>query len=99
MVGGAPRWRRRLSAFRGRLKLSDPALYRLSVQGKIAQSWGKDFTNMVLSYEESVGLYPTTTLEGRVLDQAELIGLINQLYGLGLSLVSVQALATDASTE
>jgi hypothetical protein len=88
-----------LSAFSGRLKLSDPAHYRLCVQGRIAQAWGKDFTNMVMSYEEPAGLYPTTTLEGRVLDQAALIGLINQLYGLGLSLVSVQALATDASTE
>ena len=88
-----------MSAFRGRLKLSDPALYRLCVQGKIAQAWGEDFTNMVMSYEESAGPYPTTTLEGRVLDQAELIGLINQLYGLGLSLVSVQVLATDAPAD
>jgi hypothetical protein len=86
-----------LSALKGRLRLSDPALYRLCVQGTIDQAWAKDYTTMMISREEPEGLYPTTILEGRVLDQAELIGLINLLYGKGLLLVSVRLLSTEAS--
>ena len=51
---------------------------------------------MAISYLDPDGLAPRTILEGRVLDQAQLIGLITQLYGLGLPLVSVQHI-TSAS--
>ena len=80
----------------GRLSLFDPATYRICVQGKISPSWSVDFTTMALSYLDPDGLAPCTMLEGRVLDQAQLIGLITQLYGLGLPLVSVQYI-TSAS--
>jgi hypothetical protein len=79
-----------------RLTLFDPATYQICVQGKIALTWSEDFTTMALSYLDPDGLAPRTMLEGRVLDQAQLIGLITQLYGLGLPLVSVQYI-TSAS--
>jgi hypothetical protein len=79
-----------------RLTLFDPATYRICVQGKISPSWSVDFTTMALSYLDPDDLAPRTVLEGRVLDQAQLIGLITQLYGLGLPLVSVQYI-TSAS--
>jgi hypothetical protein len=81
-----------------RLTLFDPATYRICVQGKISPSWSADFTTMALSYSDPDGLAPCTILEGRVLDQAALIGLITELYGLGLPLVSVQFIA-PASTD
>jgi hypothetical protein len=80
-----------------RLTLFDPATYRICVQGKIASSWGEDFTTMTLSYNDPDSLTPCTFLEGRVLDQAQLIGLIMDLYGLGLPLVSVQHIASASS--
>ena len=80
-----------------RLTLFDPATYRICVQGKISPSWSVDFTTMALSYLDPDGLAPCTILEGRVLDQAALIGLITQLYGLGLPLVSVQHIASASS--
>ena len=52
---------------------------------------------MTLSYTDPDSLTPRTILEGRVLDQAQLIGLITQLYGLGLPLVSVQHIASASS--
>ena len=79
-----------------RLTLFDPATYRICVQGKIALTWSEDFTTMALSYLDPDDLAPRTVLEGRVLDQAQLIGLITELYGLGLPLVSVQHI-TSAS--
>jgi hypothetical protein len=80
-----------------RLTLYDPATYQICVQGKIALTWSRDFTAMALSYLDPDGLAPRTILEGRVLDQAQLIGLITQLYGLGLPLVSVQFIAPALS--
>ena len=80
-----------------RLTLFDPAAYRICVQGKIALTWSQDFTSMAISYLDPDGLAPCTILEGRVLDQAQLIGLITQLYGLGLPLVSVQHIAPASS--
>src|SRR6476646_7571404 len=84
-----------------RLTLYDPATYRICVQGKISPTWSEDFTTMALSYLDPDGPAPRTFLEGRVLDQAQLIGLITQVYGLGLPLVSVQyiAPASTGSTE
>jgi len=41
----------------------------------------------------------TTTLEGRLLDQAALTGVINTLYDLGLPLVSVECLDCTNSIE
>ena len=79
-----------------RLTLYDPATYRICVQGKIALTWSEDFTTMAISHLDPDGPMPRTFLEGRVLDQAQLIGLITQLYGLGLPLVSVQYI-TSAS--
>jgi hypothetical protein len=79
-----------------RLTLYDPATYQICVQGKISLTWSANFTSMALSYLDPDGLTPRTILEGRVLDQAQLIGLITQLYGLGLPLVSVQYI-TSAS--
>ena len=80
-----------------RLTLYDPATYRICVQGKIALTWSADFTTMAISYLDPDGPTPRTFLEGRVLDQAQLIGLITQLYGLGLPLVSVQHIAPASS--
>jgi hypothetical protein len=80
-----------------RLTLFDPATYRICVQGKISPSWSVDFTTMALSYTDPDGLAPCTILEGRVLDQAALIGLITQLYSLGLPLVLVQHIASASS--
>jgi hypothetical protein len=81
-----------------RLTLFDPATYRICVQGTITPSWSADFTTMAISYTDADGLAPCTILEGRVLDQAQLIGLITQLYGLGLPLVSVLLIAPDSSS-
>lgn len=80
-----------------RLTLFDPATYRICVQGTIAPTWCEDFTSMTISYTDPDGPTPRTFLEGRVLDQAQLIGLITQLYDLGLPLVSVQLIAPASS--
>jgi hypothetical protein len=86
-----------VTTFRGWLRVSDRARYRICVQGMIDQAWSEAFTNMAISLDSPLGAYPMTIREGDVLDQAELIGLIDHLYGLGCSLLLVQALESQAS--
>jgi hypothetical protein len=86
-----------VSTFRGRLSVSDRARYRICVQGTIDQAWSEAFTNMAMSLESPMCAWPTTVLEGDVLDQAELIGLLDHLYGVGCSLLLVQALEPQAT--
>ena len=87
-----------MSTFRGRLRVSDRARYRICVQGTIDQAWSEAFTNMTISLDSTLGSDPMTVLEGDVLDQAELIGLIDHLYGHGCSLLMVQALGSKVPT-
>jgi hypothetical protein len=72
--------------------MSDPTQYRICVQGRIESSWSELFGSLTMSYQDVNGPNPLTVLSGQVLDQAELIGLLNRFYGLGLPLVSVQSL-------
>jgi hypothetical protein len=73
-----------------RLTMSGPAEYRICVQGAIERSWTDLFAGMKVAYRNVASPGALTVLTGDVLDQAELIGLLNRLYGLGLPLVSVQ---------
>ena len=73
-----------------RLTMSGPAEYRICVQGAIERSWVDLFAGMKVAYRNVAKPNALTVLTGDVLDQAELIGLLNRLYGLGLPLVSVR---------
>lgn len=64
--------------------------YRLTVDGELSDAVGRAFEAMVLT--RSAG---TTTLVGPVADQAQLLGLIQRISDLGLTLLS----ATQADEE
>ena len=72
------------------LHLDDPAHYRICAQGRFSPNWLD-----LLSGEWAVAAEPTaqpdaTILVGQVLDQAALLGVLEQLYSLGLPLLSVE---------
>ncbi len=70
------------------MKFSDrPATYQIRVEGLLDREWADWFDGMMLSYEGN-----ETLLVGKVTDQAALHGLINKLWDLGLTLVSLQRL-------
>jgi hypothetical protein len=80
---------------RARLKLHQPASYRIRVQGALDESWAADFTGLTLACAPNALPAGMTILTGRMADQAALLGLLNRLYGLGLPLLSVEWLADD----
>ena len=70
---------------------SQPRKYRLVIRGELSDSFGVLFDGMQLQR-----LAGTTVLTGDVTDQVHLLGLIEQVQGLGVELVSVnQDTGTD----
>ena len=72
-----------------RLHPDQPAFYRIQIQGYLGQQWSESMAGLTISVsgerDQSV-----TTLSGEVLDQAALMGVLNSLYGLGYTLLSVE---------
>ena len=67
-----------------------PATYRIVVQGTLDASWSDRLGGMTISTTERGQKASHTTLIGPVRDQAQLNGVLEALYGLHLSILSVE---------
>jgi hypothetical protein len=72
----------------------NPGRYEIRLKGHLAARWTARFDQMTLTTHGD----GTTTLEGPVVDQAALHGLLTQLRDLGLPLLSVTNLDADQQT-
>lgn len=80
-----------------------PGYYRIEVQGGLRGGWSDRFGAMQVLPVSGTN-QGISVLQGCVSDQAELSGILNTLYELHMSLVSVQYLgeecpSTDVSCE
>jgi hypothetical protein len=75
------------------ISMGTPATYRIRVQGFLVHGWIDRLNGMRVITVSTREEEPTTTLEGGVKDQAELIGLMNTLYELHMSILSVDLLS------
>jgi len=71
-----------------KLTLYKPATYQIKVPGVLDDKWSDWNGGMTMTVEYDQYEQPYTILTGAV-DQAALQGLLRQLYGLGLPLLSV----------
>ena len=72
------------------LRLDQPTIYQIKVQGRLDNSWSVWFDDMAITVERN-GDGPTiTTLTGPVSDQTALHGLLARVRDLGLPLLLVQ---------
>ena len=78
--------------------MHEPALYQIQVQGRLPDRWHEMFSNLRAQIEGE-GPQVVTTLTGYLSNQAALNGLLQALYGLGLTLLSVQRIETVRPTE
>ena len=74
------------------LDFSSGARYRISVKGFLDASWSERFSDMRISNQTDGIISPLAVLEGSVMDQTELIGVLNNIYEMHLPLVSVSFL-------
>jgi hypothetical protein len=68
-----------------------PARYRIRIRDHLDPLWSDWFDGLAIAQQDD----GTTTLTGRVVDQAELFGVLARLRDLGETLVAVEPL-TDA---
>jgi len=61
------------------------SLYAICVQGHLTEGWSEWFGGLTIQAEDD----STTTLRGWLPDQSALLGVLNQIHALNLSLVSV----------
>ena len=76
----------------GPLHRDEAAPYRIRLQGSLDTTWSDMLRGMSVAAEPSAPGAPVTILQGEVVDQAALLGILNLVYELGLPLLSVQCL-------
>lgn len=73
-----------------RFNLGTPAIYKISVRGYLDSSWSSQLGGLDIRNATTADNTPTTTLQGKLVDQAALFGVLNSLYGLGFPVMSVE---------
>jgi hypothetical protein len=69
---------------------STPATYIIQVEGLLDESWAERLAGMTLRTIKRKNMSPVTTLKGRLADQAELLGVLNSLYNLRVTLIDIK---------
>jgi hypothetical protein len=66
-------------------------VYRIVVRSELGQRYAVAFEGMEMEMKEGV-----TVLTGEIIDQPHLYGILDRINGLGLQLLSVQAMPEEA---
>jgi hypothetical protein len=66
-------------------------VYRIVVQSELSERYASAFEGMKMETKDG-----QTILFGAIIDQPHLFGILDRINGLGLELLSVQALPDDA---
>ncbi len=72
-----------------------PATYRIEVLGHLDRSWSERLAGMEITTTGGSGIVPRTILQGQVIDQNALAGVLNTLCDLGLPLLGAAYLPSD----
>ena len=64
-------------------------IYQIKVQGCLDPNWSDWFNEMEITNETKTDSHSITTFEGAVEDQATLRGILNHLWDLNLTILSV----------
>ena len=73
----------------------DSSRYEICIKGHLSSRWASRFDGMTLTAQTD----GTTVIEGPIVDQAALHGLLNKLGDLGLPLLSVTQVDPAAPTD
>ena len=75
------------------LSFRKAAIYKIVVQGILEESWSDRYRGMQISVERKKGKAVFSTLVGEIRDQAALSGILNTLYEMHLTVISVNMLS------
>jgi len=68
---------------------TQPKTYQITVSGRLEPDWSDYLGGLTITVED-IGSNMTTTLSGELLDQSALMGVLNNLYGLGFLILTVE---------
>ena len=68
------------------------AVYKIKVQGDLSESWPERLGGLQINVERTRDEKPISVLIGEIKDQAALSGVLNTLYELHFSIISVKIL-------
>ena len=77
---------------------SRPIQYRITVRGRVAPHWSRWLGELQLSYRTAREGDTMTDLNGTLADQSALQGVLNRIWNLNLTVLSVRT-SVDASEE
>jgi hypothetical protein len=66
-----------------------PAVYQIRVRGRLASRWTDWLGGLTISAQDTKDGAPEAVLVGSVVDQPALRGILNKLWDLNLTLISV----------
>ena len=69
------------------------AIYHIRIQGPLDESWSDWLGGLTISPQPD----GTTLLSGSIIDQAALHGILDRLYGMNLSILSVVQVGSEAT--
>jgi hypothetical protein len=90
-----PQWSRAGMSNPISLRMADPADYEIRLIGKLGTRWSSVLGAMAVGVEQLDDACCVTTLRGRVTDQAALLGVLNLIYDLRMTLLSVSCLDAE----
>ena len=72
---------------------TSPAIYKIVVQGKVDNKLADHMLGLQLNVEKEAGQKYFSTLIGKINDQAALSGILNTLYDMHITVISVNMLS------
>jgi hypothetical protein len=74
------------------VKFEAPGIYNIRAQGILDAKWSARLGGMAITVTRPEDQAPVTTLTGKLMDQAALLGVLMTLYNLHLPVLSVEFL-------
>lgn len=71
---------------------SEPATYQIKVLGELQKEWSDRLKGMQIIIKQENDKKPVSVLTGQMSDQTDLSGVLNTLYELHLTVLSVKML-------
>jgi len=70
-----------------------PAVYKILVKGKIDRAWSERFLGLQVNVEDQQDGNIVTSLVGQINDQSALSGILNMLFDMHMTVLSVNILS------
>ena len=74
------------------INFTSPMCYRINVKGFLDESWSERLNDLSIKNQLSLTGAPIAELSGKVLDQAQLLAVLSNIYEMHLPLLSVEVI-------